>query len=257
AVDGAGQVYPQKRQARVRNRVDEPPHEACPFRPQPVVGTPERHNANGRPQAGQPGHVVAVEPRAVHQQPGPEPAHRGDGLKASCGRAKVCYSRSSYDPHPAAFEHPRHRRRHLAVVDDARLWRKQCCAALRVGFYALEFLAVDQPEPGNAVLGALAVQGLEARHLFLGDGHDHLAAILVADPVSAAKALEPADALHTQARFQGLGTVVNPRMDDATVMARLMAADPRLLLEHDDAEPRAALRQSQRRRESYDAAPND
>ena len=70
AVDAPGQMHPEERERRVRHRIDQPAHQLGPG--QLVVLAAERHDPHPRVVAGEPGHPVAVQPRAVDQHPGPD-----------------------------------------------------------------------------------------------------------------------------------------------------------------------------------------
>ena len=66
---------------------------------------------------------------------------------------------------------------------------------------------------------------------------DDLAAALRRDPVLLAVGVQRPASLHAQSRFQRAGGVVDPGVDDAAVVPRLVCGDPVLLLEHEDAKP--------------------
>src|SRR5262249_5998957 len=68
-------------------------------------------------------------------------------------------------------------------------------------------------------------------------------------------ALELRLPLDAEPRLQRAGLVVDPRMDDARVVAALVRGDLALLLQDDD--PAAAERQRARRREPDEAGPHD
>ena len=118
-------------------------------------------------------------------------------------------------------------------------------------------LAVDQLETRHAVSHAPLVELFEARQLTIAHRHDHLAAPVVRDAVRLAEGRHQPHPLDAQARPGRAGTVVDACVDDAAVVPRLVRGDAGFLLEHGDAQARAALRQGEGRRQADDPPADD
>src|ERR1019366_6239802 len=120
-----------------------------------------------------------------------------------------------------------------------------------------EFRGRERAQAREAVLPRAALELREGGQLGLFRGDDELAADLVRDAVSLAERYEQAPAFHAGFRLLGARLVVEARMDDAAVVARLVRGDLLLLLEDHDGEARRALEQLQGCGEAHDAAARD
>src|SRR5690606_3272100 len=116
---------------------------------------------------------------------------------------------------------------------------------------AIDLLAAD------AVRHAALVDLLERGKLGLIDRDDHLAADLEGDLLSLAELLHRELSLAAIHRLERTGLVIDPRMEDARVVARLMGADFALLLENDHARLRQTFEEAKRGGKADDSAPDD
>ena len=90
--------------------------------------------------------------------------------------------------------------------------------------------AVDAVRPGPHV------KIVEAGQIALVRRDNDLAATLRRDSVLLAVGVQRSASLHAQPRFERARSVVDPRVDNAAVMPRLVCGDPVFLLENEDAE---------------------
>src|SRR5581483_3794191 len=116
---------------------------------------------------------------------------------------------------------------------------------------------LDQRQVLDAVGQAALVEGLEAGQLVLGRRHDDLAAALDADAARPAELDHHPGPLHAEPGLGGAGAVVDPGMDDAAVVARLVRGEPRLLLEDDEPRAGGAAPQQAGGRQRHDPAADD
>jgi hypothetical protein len=116
---------------------------------------------------------------------------------------------------------------------------------------------VDAPQPGDAVRPRAPLDLLERRELALLGRDDQLAAALDANPVPLAERVQERRAADAEARLQRARRVVDPRVDDAAVVAGLVRGDARLPLEEDEPRLRPPQQQLARDGEPEDAAADD
>ena len=208
----------------------------------------------------EPGHArqpVALEPRAPHEHA---------RLHVARGRRHHHATVAPPDPRragPGADHAPAPRElrgvgpRHLRVVDDPGLRHEERRDPGGVRLVLAELLGAEASHPIQAVGLAASLELVEPRHLVGARGDDDLPAPLEADPVLLAEALEERAPASARRRLEGAGFVVEARVDHAAVVARLVRGEGRLLLQHDERQPRAAGEQCQRRREADDASSDD
>ena len=118
-------------------------------------------------------------------------------------------------------------------------------------------LRPDELEAGHAVGGRALVERGQRPELRVGEGNDELAGVLERDALLAAIRFEGRLALAAEPRLQGTRRVVEPGMDDAAVMARLVRRQLGFALEDDEPQARPVLQQPPRRREPHDSATDD
>ena len=114
-------------------------------------------------------------------------------------------------------------------------------------------VGLEAAQPGHPVLAAAALQLVQPGQLALVAGDDQLAAPLERDAALPAVLVQLARALDAEPRLQRPGRVVDPRVDDAAVVPRLVLRHGVLALEHDHARVRAAPLQLARHREPEDS----
>ena len=102
-------------------------------------------------------------------------------------------------------------------------------------------MGIDALEVFDFVLLADAMDFLEHGQFRLIGRDDNLAAHVVGDIVFLAKLHEFAPPLHAVGGFQGPGLVVQPRVNDPRVVARLVVRKPRHLVDQHHAALRKTL----------------
>ena len=107
---------------------------------------------------------------------------------------------------------------------------------LTAGSTSLRSSSSRSVDPFDAVRAGPCVNVVEPGQIALVRRDDDLAATLRRDSVLLAVGVQRAASLHAQSRFERAWGVVDPRVDDAAVMSRLVCGDPILLLEDEDAE---------------------
>jgi hypothetical protein len=142
-------------------------------------------------------------------------------------------------------------------VDDARGGGVQGGDAAAVRLHLGQPRGVQAPQPGHAVGAPSTLELVERAELARPGRDDDLAAALVGDPALLAQVLHEPRALDAQARLERPGGVVDARVQDAAVVAGLVAADLGLALEHRHAPARVAQDQLARDGQPDDARADD
>src|SRR5262249_33356722 len=125
-------------------------------------------------------------------------------------------------------------------VDDARIGGPQRPDARAVRLDLLEQLGPDHLQALDAVGQTALVQVLQARQLGLVDGDDDLATAIGWDAFLLAVGIQLALALNAQLGLQAARGVVDPGVEDATVVASLVLTNARLLVQDAEAHLRVA-----------------
>jgi hypothetical protein len=150
------------------------------------------------------------------------------------------------------------RRSDAGEVEDAGGGKVEGADAGNGGLQLPEPVGVDERRPPDAVGQRPRVKLGETPELALVRSHDDLPAALVRDAVLVAEAIHCSITLHTETCLQRPRDVIHARMNDAAVVACLVQAGRRLLLEHDDIETGAAAQRFPSHREADDSgADND
>ena len=97
--------------------------------------------------------------------------------------------------------------------------------ARRVRLDFLDLLRIQFAQAQQTIGIAAFPQSVQAVHLFVGRGDDHLAALLMLDAVRAAEGQHLLQALHGALRLDRAGLVVQARMQHAAVVARLVGGE--------------------------------
>ena len=257
AVVAAREVDPEEREARVRDRVDEPADERPRVRREPVVVAPERDDPLRAVVAGQRRHAVRPEAGAGDRPVGQDVAagRRGEdavGALLEAGHGPPGLDRPARGPDVVGVgvgDRP--------VVDDAGPRRPQPADPERVRLELPDPLRTDRLEALDAVLAGLRLERLEARQLVLRQGHDELADPLDLDPPLGAVRLERDLALAAEAGLERTRRVVEAGVDDAAVVAGLVGRELRLALDDQDPQPGPAHEHLAGGREAEDPAADD
>ena len=186
--------------------------------------------------------------QSIGHQPGTGNQRRGLILAALAGvddhAAGVFFQGADFgvvdDGAAFRFEVLRHRRRHVAVADDAAGRDEDPAEPGNVRF-ALAQLPGAQPFPLQAVGGGAIPQGAHPLHLQRRGGDQHLAADVIADAVLLAKGLGSAVAGEAKLRLEAAGGVIHPGVDHAAVVAGLMAGRAGLFFQQRNAGVRVNL----------------
>ena len=151
----------------------------------------------------------------------------------------------------------RERQRDAFEVDDSRVGSVETLDAANVGLELEHPRLVDLPQAGDAVLGTAPIQLLEARDLAPRCRDDQLAAALVGNLLPVAVLIEQPAPLDAEARLQRSRRVVDPRVDNATVVSRLMARERVLFLQQREPDAGVTCQQLACDGETQDAAADD
>ena len=172
------------------------------------------------------------------------------------GRTSVTSTPVRITP-PRVLDVARELERDTFEVDDPRIGGVQALEAAHVGLDLGEPRPVDLPQPGDTVLAAAPVQLLETRNLALRRRDDELAAALIRDLLAIAVLVEQLVPLDAQTRLERSRRVVDPRVDDAAVVSRLMARKLVLLLQQRQPDSGVTCDQLASDRETEDASADD
>src|SRR3954468_5066624 len=118
-------------------------------------------------------------------------------------------------------------------------------------------VAAEAAQAGDAVRLPAALELVQAGQLGLVERDDQLAAALSDDLVLLAEQVQVARAADAQLRLQRSRDVVDARVDDAGVVAGLVAGDLRLLVDHRDRLARVPVRELARGGEADDPGSDD
>ena len=158
---------------------------------------------------------------------------------------------------PRVRELLRERPGDVREVHDPGVRRVQRRRAAAVRLDLGDLAGRQAPQPRHLVLAPSPLELVEPAQLALVARDDQLPAALVLDPLGLAELVHLAGALDAQASLERAGHVVDARVDDAAVGARLAAGDGRPVLEHDRVEPGAAAGQLAGDGQPEDPAPDD
>ncbi len=112
-------------------------------------------------------------------------------------------------------------------------------------------------EPGDAVGAPSLEERVEGAQVALRDCHDELPVDSVGDAVGVAEAQEAPAALEAEAGLERARFVVDPGVDDAAVVAGLVARDHGFLLQDREPQVRSTLQELARHRQADDPASDD
>ena len=266
AVDRRGEVHSQEWEPGVGHGIDESLDQGLPVLREAVVLAPERHDpdrflhavpdAGGEPR-GHGRHPVHEQSGAVDEGAGlhrvqgglqHEPPGRPGDAGQLAGRP---------DDASQGAELPRVRAGHLPEVDDPGERGVEGAQAGAVGLDLPQLLGSDHADPFDAVGPGPSVQLLQARDLLRAGGDDDLAAEVVADALLVAELQQRLLPGHARLRFHRPRPVVDAGVEHAAVVAGLVRAELRLLLQQGAPQPGMLLAQAHGRGQPDDAAADD
>jgi hypothetical protein len=124
-----------------------------------------------------------------------------------------------------------------------------------MGFDLAHLAWAEDLETFEAILAAALIEVHEAGDLFFVSGDDEFAAYLMGDGVLAAEIDHLADAGDGESGLEGARLIVEAAVEDAAVVAGLMAADGGLLFEQGNARIGTALEQAPGSGKADDTSP--
>jgi hypothetical protein len=230
--------------------------EMLPLRPQHKVLAAKGHDACRARAAGKLADAVAKQPGAVdekvalHRKPVPP-------VLDSPARAPTLdpFGAKPEPDFPACRDDfLLHLRADPGVIDNALLRHQHRREPRRVRLAFAQFLGTQPAQPLQAVGGAALLQNPEPRDFVLAHGGDDLSANLVRDPLLPAEAGHLLDARRGHARLGRTRLVVEPRVQHAAVVRRLVPADAVLLFQQRHAQPGLGAQQLAGGRQPHDPA---
>jgi hypothetical protein len=251
AVDAAGEVHAEKGEARIGDRVDETAHQRAPFGGELEVVAAKGDDADRRSQPGEPGDAVTVQTGAVDQ-----PARL---QRAAVGLDDELVPGGGDGSHPPAEKNVAAVALQLLgeglgdahEVDDSGLGHEEGVETTGVRLVVRDLPRRHATQAAKAVGAAAALELVETRHLGLLGRHDELAAQLEGEVALAAEVHQPAAPLDAQSSLARPRPVVEPGVEDATVVPGLVRGETGLGLDDGDAAAEAAS-EGPRRRQADD-----
>ncbi len=125
-----------------------------------------------------------------------------------------------------------------------------------MGFVFPQAVPIQPGNPGQTVCLAAAFQFVQSGNLRFVQRDDNLATLFVRHPIFGAEAVQKFPAFGAGAGLLAAGLVIQPRVDDATVVARLVSGDTVFGLQHRDAGA-TGLRHEEGGGQAHNTATND
>lgn len=144
----------------------------------------------------------------------------------------------------------------LRIIDNAFLGYMHGSHASGLGLNLTHLPRREPPKTLQTILLPPVVEFPQPRNFVVRDSDDEFPAGLMRDAVLMAESDHLPDAANSEGRFPGARTVIETRMQDATVMTALVRADLRLLFIHGDARTRNAAQKLISHAQADDAAAN-
>src|SRR3989441_6041581 len=257
AVDPAGEVHAQEREARIGDRIHETAEERPPLGPKDVVVAAERNDLRIRSGAGLARQHVRVEAGARDRRSRDDRAGGGPDPDLVLADRQADDRGLEPDLDAEGGDLPSDRQGDLRVVDDPRFGHPQTASAADRRLDRLQAAGVEELDAGQAVRPTALAQLRELAALVLARRHDELAAELDRDPAVLAVVDEELPSLDAEARLRRARRVVQARMDDAAVVPGLMTRYGGLFLEHQHAPRWVAQYELARRRQTEDPRADD
>jgi hypothetical protein len=236
------EVDPEKRKSGVGDRIDQTAAEVFRLWLQLIVFPAEGDDEALGSVARGFGHSVAVQSGAIDQQSrSPFPARGVNSGMSTIGRGGG-YATACDDGLAAVLDEPGQSFADFSIVDDPGIRNVNRLNPSRMRFQFPQSLAVDPFAPDLIRLAAL-VDALQGWEFLFGHSDNHLAAELKRDAFLSAESLHGDFSLSAVDGLQGPRAVVDPRVENAGVVPRLMISDVGFLFEEGDSQVRSALSQ--------------
>ena len=230
----------EKREARVRDRIDQAGDEVARGRLQSVVVAAERDDPRHvRPAiAAHRRDPVGLETCAGDHMAGLEIAGGSSTTTTPSGAlGQTGDGPSGVDRAALVPDLLSDRQGHRPEVDDPGPWRPQAADPGRLRFQLADPVGPDDLEPRRRRWPRPARGALQAGKLRLGQRDDELARVPERDRVGLGEALDLVLALRAQRGLERARGVVQAGVEDPAVVARLMASQLRLLLDDGQTQP--------------------
>jgi hypothetical protein len=196
-----------------------------------------------------------VEARAVHQPSRAELSPLGDDDDARAFHSDRADPLVDLQLTAEERKAARHGTGYLSIAHNACVLDPECASGVDVGFPFAKFAWIQGPNR-DAIRRTSPRQFVETLVLPLVHRYHHLARPAVRYPLAFAEPIHLLHSLTAQLRLQAARLVVESRVNDATVVARLMCGDAILGLQDRHARP-MRFGQIQGGRESNGASTND
>jgi hypothetical protein len=234
AGDPTGEVHPEKRVRRIRDRIEQAANEPFTTWNEPVVLAPEGNDPRLVVVTGQARNPVGMQtgtenepveliivPAGIHTDMRARDAHRRH-LRAQ-------HDTTARRPHVLGET-----RRDSAVVRDGRRRRVQAGDTCGVRLERAQLGPVDPAQTRNSVGAGAALQLPQTIKLPFVDRDDQLPALLEREISLSAIGAQKFEPASTELGLERPGRVVDAGVNDAAVVTSLMQGDVALLLEHGD-----------------------
>ena len=212
--DHAREMHPEKRESRIRNRVDEVAHQRRAGHQLEVVPA-KGHDPRGRPFARHGGDAIGMEPGARNEVVG---THLEVGCPhdpPACLRTDRDNVRVGVDGGAECNELSLERSHDAAKVDDSLVGHAHGCDTADVGFDFLRRLRREPFEAAHAVCGPALEERAQARGLRVVQSDDEFATVLVRHAVLGAVGRHRADPANGQSGLRRAWCVVETAVEHA------------------------------------------
>src|SRR5579862_1114719 len=199
------------------------------------------------------GDSIRVQPRTGHQTIARMIARRAQHAPPRPVPPNPMYTRI-HDDFPAPAADLFHQfAADLRVVGDSLFRHPNRRQSRGVRFDLAQFVGREEPQVSQTVLLAALEQRAQSGNFVIRGRHDDLPADLVRNGMRLAEFHHLTDSPHREPGFPRTRFIVEPRMQNAAVVAALMPPDVGFFLDHRDLYAAARLAEAVSRRQPYDA----
>lgn len=235
-IDHARQVNPEKREARIRNRIDKAADKISILRLKAIVLATKRQNARCRANPGEPGYAVAMEASAIDQSTSENLSALSTDRQAVRTSRDLGNAKRAEQGHVLIAQRPGERPSDLGVVDDPSLWHPQPRDAGHVRFVsAKRTFPLELYDPFETVFSAATSEFGQRGALTVVAGHDELSTPLVRNVFVFEEGFQALPARDTVLGLLGTGSIVETGMNHARIVTGLVCGEFSLRLDQRDA----------------------